>query len=127
MKTVTVRFTTRYSAGYSDRTYDYLVSDDTKVSAGDYAVAHNGTEFAIVKVESVSTKVSAKATKSLVTILNSDTMAEYNARNEQVKEQKALFERLEQLLLQETENNKYRLLASSNKEAADILAKLGIS
>lgn len=127
MKTVTVKFTERYSSNYSQKEYDYLVEDSVEVTAGDHAVAHNGSEFAIVKVMAVKAGASAKATKTLVTILNENTLMEYKDTNEKVKEQKALFARLEQLMLQETENNKYRLLAASNAEAAKILAQLGIS
>lgn len=52
--------------------------------------------------------------------------ADYLEANKKVAEQRDLFVRLEQLLAQESENNKYRLLAQSNSEAAAILAKLGI-
>lgn len=124
MKTVTIVFTNRY--GGSDKSYDYLVDDDTEVTIGDHAVAHNGSEFAIVRVIEVSAGVSSKAHKSLVIILNENVLMEYKDRNEAVKEQKALFARLDQLMAQENENNKYRLLAASNTEAAAILAKLGI-
>lgn len=127
MKTVTVKFTERYSSSYSQKEYDYLVEDSVDVTAGDFAVAHNGSEFAIVRVTSVKAGASAKATKTLVAIINENTLMAYNDMNEKVKEQKALFARLEQLMLQETENNKYRLLAASNAEAAKILAQLGIS
>ena len=82
--------------------------------------------FPIVKVLAVKAGASAKATKTLVTILNEHVIANYNNVNAKVKEQKALFARLEQLMLQETENNKYRLLAASNPEAAKILEQLGI-
>lgn len=126
MKTVTVKFTNRYSTGYNDKSYDYLVNDDVDVTAGDHAVAHNGSEFAIVHVLEVKAGASAKAAKSLVTILNQKVVDEYNATNALVKEQKALFARLDQLIAQEFENNKYRVLAASNSEAAEILAKLGI-
>lgn len=126
MKTVTVRFTERYSSGYSQKEYDYLVEDDVDVSAGDHAVAHNGSEFAIVKVTNVKAGASAKATKTLVTIINENTLMAYNDMNVKVKEQKALFARLEQLVEQEYENNKYRVLAASNAEAAKILEQLGI-
>jgi len=127
MKTVTVKFTSRYQTGYrGDKSYDYLVEDDVDVSAGDHAVAHNGSEFAIVKVIAVNAGVSAKATKTLVSIINESVITDYNNINAKVKEQKALFARLEQLMLQETENNKYRLLAASNPEAAKILEQLGI-
>jgi len=124
MKTVSVVFTHRY--GGSNKSYDYLVDDDTEVTIGDHAVAHNGSEFAIVRVIEVSAGVSSKAHKSLVTILNENVLMEYKDRNEAVKDQKALFARLDQLMAQENENNKYRLLAASNAEAAAILAKLGI-
>lgn len=127
MKTVTVKFTERYSSSYSQKEYDYLVEDSVDVTAGDFAVAHNGSEFAIVRVTSVKAGASAKATKTLVAIINENTLMAYKDMNEKVKEQKALFARLEQLMLQETENNKYRLLAASNAEAAKILAQLGIS
>jgi hypothetical protein len=126
MKTVTVKFTSRYSTGHCDRSYDYLVNDDVQVTAGDHAVAHNGNEFAIVRVMEVNAGASAKANKTLVTILNKSVVDEYNATNELVKEQKALFARLEQLVVQEFENNKYRILAATNSEAAAILEKLGI-
>ena len=127
MKTVTVKFTSRYQTGYGgDKSYDYLVEDDVDVTAGDHAVAHNGSEFAIVKVLAVKAGASAKATKTLVSIINESVITDYNNINAKVKEQKALFARLEQLMLQETENNKYRLLAASNPEAAKILEQLGI-
>lgn len=126
MKTVTVKFTNRYATGYSEKSYDYLVNDDVDVNAGDFAVAHNGSDFAIVKVLSVKAGTSATATKTLVTILNEATLMEYNDMNVKVKEQKALFTRLEQLVEQEYENNKYRVLAASNAEAAKILEQLGI-
>jgi RNA binding exosome subunit len=126
MKTVTVKFTERHSSGFSQKEYDYLVDDDVEVTAGDYAVAHNGNEFAIVKVMGVKVGASAKATKTLVTILNENVLVSYNDMNQKVKEQKALFARLDQLMIQETENNKYRLLAASNAEAAKIIEQLGI-
>lgn len=126
MKTVTVQFTTRYQTGYNNSEYDYLVADDVDVTAGDHAVAHNSKEFAIVKVVSVKAGASAKATKTLVTIINESVCMDYNNMNEKVKEQKALFARLEQLVEQEYENNKYRVLAASNAEAAKILEQLGI-
>lgn len=125
MKTVKVKFSDRYGQ-YNSKEYDYIVTDDVAVESGDFAVAHNGTEFVIVKVLSVVSGVSAKANKTLVSIINKGVMAEYEAMNTKVREQKSLFTRLEQLLAQETENNKYRILAQSNKEAADILVKLGI-
>ena len=127
MKTVTVRFTNRYNGTtYNDKSYEYLVNDDVDVTAGDHAVAHNGSEFAIVRVIEVNAGASAKASKTLVAILNQNVMNEYLATNELVKEQKALFARLEQILAQEYENNKYRVLAATNTEAASILEKLGI-
>lgn len=124
MKTVTVKFTDRY--GSSSNTYDYLVEDDTDVSAGDFAVAHNGTEYAIVKVISVAAGITARARKTLVSIITKDTVESYNKFNESIVEYKKLYERLDQLVAQEYENNKYRVLAASNSEAASILAKLGI-
>lgn len=126
MKTVTVKFTNRYATGYSDKSYDYLVDDNVEVIAGDHAVAHNGTEFAIVRVIEVNAGATAKANKTLVSVINQKVFDEYNATNERVKEQKALFARLEQILAQEYENNKYRVLAASNAEAAKILEQLGI-
>lgn len=124
MKTVTVKFDNNY--GGSSKSYDYLVEDDTEVTAGDHAVVHNGSNFAIVRVIQVVAGASANATKSLVTVLNETVLMDYKNRNETVKEQKALFSRLDQLMAQENENNKYRLLAASNSEAAEILAKLGL-
>ena len=124
MKTVTVKFDNNY--GGSSKSYDYLVEDDTEVTAGDHAVVHNGSNFAIVRVIEVSAGASSKATKSLVTVLNETVLMDYKNRNETVKEQKALFARLDQLIDQEYENNKYRVLAASNPEAATILTKLGI-
>lgn len=121
MKTVVVKFD-----GYAAKDYHYLVDDSAKVSVGDSAVVHNGSEFRVVKVTDVKAGASSRATKTLVTLINSDTFNEYLEANKRVNEQRELFNRLEQLLAQESENNKYRLLAQNNAEAAEILAKLGI-
>lgn len=126
MKTVSVKFTNRYQTGYNDRTYEYLVEDNTEVQAGDFAVAHNGSEFAIVRVTDVRAGASSKATKSLVVILGKKVVEDYMARNAVVQEQKEAFQRLEQILAQESENDRYRMLAQRNAEAAALLAKLGI-
>lgn len=126
MKTITVKFTNRYNTGYNDKSYDYLVEDNTEVQAGDFAVVHNGSEFAIVRVIEVCAGASGKATKSLVTVLGKKVIEEYTARNALVQEQKEAFQRLEQLLAQESENDRYRMLAQRNAEAAALLAKLGI-
>lgn len=121
MKTLVVKFD-----NYAGKDYHYVVADDVKVVVGNSAVVHNGSEFRVVKVTDILAGASARATKTVVTILNEDTMAAYKEANEKVKAQKELFVRLEQLLAQESENNKYRLLAQGNAEAAEILAKLGI-
>lgn len=121
MKTLVVKFD-----NYAAKDYHYVVADDAKVVAGDSAVVHNGSEFRVVKVLDVLAGASSRATKTVVTLLNADVMETYNAENVKVKEQKDLFARLDQLLAQESENNKYRLLAQGNAEAAAILAQLGI-
>lgn len=121
MKTLVVKFD-----NYAGKDYHYLVDDDAAVVAGDYAVVHNGSEYRVVRVTDILVGASSRANKTVVTILNADVFNAYKAKNEQVNEQKQLFVRLEQLLAQESENNKYRLLAQSNSEAAEILAKLGI-
>ena len=121
MKTLVVKFD-----NYAAKDYHYVVADDAKVVAGDSAVVHNGSEFRVVKVLDVLAGASSRATKTVVTLLNADVMETYNAENVKVKEQKDLFARLDQLLAQEGENNKYRLLAQGNAEAAAILAQLGI-
>ena len=121
MKTLVVKFD-----NYAGKDYHYVVADDAKVNIGDSAVVHNNTEFRIVKIVDILTGASIRASKTVVTLLTEDTMAAYNEANTRVKEQKDLFVRLEQLLAQESENNKYRLLAQGNAEAAAILAQLGI-
>lgn len=121
MKTLVVKFD-----NYAGKDYHYVVADNAKANIGDSAVVHNGSEFRVVRVIDVLAGASSRATKTVVTLLTEDVMAEYKAENEKVKEQKDLFVRLEQLLAQESENSKYRLLAQGNPEAAAILAKLGI-
>lgn len=121
MKTLVVKFD-----NYASKDYHYVVADDAKVAIGDAAVVHNGSEFRVVRVIDILAGASSRATKTVVSILNEDTMAAYKEANVKVKEQKDLFVRLDQLLAQESENNKYRLLAQGNSEAAEILAKLGI-
>jgi hypothetical protein len=125
MKTVSVVFTSRESGQFSN-TYEYLVADDVAVEVGDFAVAHNGTQYAIVRVTKVSMEISQNATKSLVVILNSQVYADYQKQNEAVNEQKRMFVRLQQLMDQEYEKNKYRVLAQSNAEAAELAKKLGL-
>jgi hypothetical protein len=121
MKTLVVKFD-----NYGGKDYHYVVDDDAKVAISNSVVVHNGSEFRVVKVVDILVGASSRATKTVVAILGEDVIAAYKAANEKVKEQKDLFIRLEQLLAQESENNKYRLLAQGNAEAAEILAKLGI-
>ena len=121
MKTLVVKFD-----NYAGKDYHYVVADDAKVNIGDSAVVHNGTEFRVVKILDVLAGASPRASKTVVTLLNAEAMEAYNEANTKVKEQKDLFVRLDQLLAQESENNKYRLLAQGNTEAAAILAQLGI-
>jgi hypothetical protein len=121
MKTLVIKFD-----AYAGKDYHYLVDDTAKVSVGDNVVVHNGSEYRVVKVIDIKAGASARATKTVVTILNGDVFAEYQEANKRVAEQRDLFARLDQLLAQESENNKYRLLAQGNSEAADILSKLGI-
>ena len=122
MKTLVVKFDK-----FAAKDYHYLVDDSEVVSVGDRAVVHNGTEYRIVDVIDVRAGTSSRAAKTVVSLITKQVHSDYLARNEKVNEQKALFTRLEQLLAQESENNKYRLLAQSNAEAAEILSKLGIS
>jgi hypothetical protein len=121
MKTLVVRFD-----NYGGKDYHYVVDDGAKVVIGESVVVHNGSEFRVVKVVDILAGASSRATKTVVALLNEDAMAVYKEANVKVKEQKDLFIRLEQLLAQESENNKYRLLAQGNAEAAAILAQLGI-
>jgi hypothetical protein len=121
MKTLVVKFD-----NYAGKDYHYVVADDVKVVVGDGAVVHNGSEFRVVRVIDILAGASSRATKTVVALINEDAMEAYKEANVKVKEQKDLFVRLEQLLAQESENNKYRLLAQGNAEAAEILAKLGI-
>ena len=121
MKTLVVKFD-----NYAGKDYHYVVADSVKVAIGDSAVVHNGSDFRVVQVTDVKAGASPRATKTVVTVLNAEVFADYQERNKQVKEQKDLFIRLDQLLAQESENNKYRLLAQGNAEAAAILAQLGI-
>lgn len=122
MKTLVVKFD-NYSGS---KEYHYVVDDALKVAAGDSVVVHNGSEYRVVLVKDVLAGASSRATKTIVAALTSEVFADYQERNKAVNEQKQLFVRLEQLLAQESENNKYRLLAQSNAEAAAILEKLGI-
>lgn len=127
MKTITVQFLdTVNTYGNRDKTYDYLVEDDAVVSAGDHAVVHNGSDLRLTKVLSVSGNVSLKATKTVVSIITTDDMTKYNDANKAIGERKKLFARLDQILAAESELNKYKILAASNTEAAEILAKLNI-
>lgn len=121
MKTLVVKFD-----NYAAKDYHYLVDDNAQVNVGDAVVVHNGSEYRIVTVLDIIAGTSQRAKKTVVTILNKELHKDYLERNKQVEEQRGLFMRLEQLLAQESENNKYRLLAQSNAEAAEIIAKLGI-
>lgn len=121
MKTLVVHFD-----NYAAKDYHYVVDDSQAVAIGDHAIVHNGTEFRLVKIKDILAGASSRATKTVVSVINQATFDDYLERNKQVKEQKDLFVRLDQLLAQESENNKYRLLAQGNSEAAEILKKLGI-
>jgi len=123
MKTVTVVF----GDGNSSK-YDYLVGDATQVAKGDVAVVHTGARngFKFVVVTNVRAGVSKNATKTLVTVLNDYVLDAYQKRNAEVTKKRELFERLDQLVELEYENNKYRVLAAINPEAAKLIAELGM-
>jgi hypothetical protein len=123
MKTVTVVF----GDGNSSK-YDYLVDDATQVAKGDVAVVHTGARngFKFVVVADVRSGVSKNATKTLVAVLNEAVRDSYDKRNAEVTKKRELFERLDQLVELEYENNKYRVLAAINPEAAKLIAELGM-
>lgn len=121
MKTIIVRFYTGNSG-----LYHYAIEDETKVNLDDTVVLHNGTELRLATVVDVIAGVSSKATKTIVSVINEETMKAYEEANVRIKEQKELYRRLDELLAQESEVNKYRRLAETNSEAANILAKLKI-
>lgn len=128
MKTVEVKFNdSSYGYNRSTKSYHYLVDNDSEIAAGDTAVVHNGTELRLVTVLGVTAGMSAKATKTIVTVISKEDIAKYNEKNKELAENKRLFQRLDQLLAQESEVMKYRRLAESSSEAAEILAKLGIN
>ena len=122
MKTLVVKFD-NYNGS---KEYHYVVDDSQKINAGDAVVVHNGSEYRVVIVKDVLAGASSRANKTIVAALTAEVFADYQERNKAVNEQKQLFARLEQLLALENENNKYRLLAQGNVEAAAILAQLGI-
>lgn len=124
MKTITVKFEDGYN---TSKTYDYLVDNSTEVHAGDYAIAHNGSDLRITRVIDVSGKMSTKATKTVVKIINKTDFNNYFAANEAISERKKLVQKLDTILAQENEMDRYRLLAERNPEAADILKQLGIN
>ena len=123
MKTVTVVF----GDGNSSK-YDYLVDDHTQVVKGDVAVVHTGAHkgFKFVVVTDVRPGISKQATKTLVAVLNESILDSYAKRNEEVTKKRELFERLDHLVELEYENNKYRVLAAVNPEAAKLIAELGM-
>lgn len=125
MKTLLVRFLD--GGNYSGKSYSYGVDDSTVVAVGDYAIAHNGHDYRVVQIADIKSGLAPTVTKTLVCILGSAEFAEYEQRNVKLKQQAALFNRLEQLLAQENENNKYRSLAAHNSEAAQILTTLGLN
>lgn len=124
MKTLLVKFLEQNT--YQSKLYSYGVDDNMVVATGDHALVHNGREYRVVQVAEVRNGILPSVTKTVVSILNADTFAEYEERNIKLKQHAALFNRLEQLLAQENENNKYRSLAAHNSEAAEILTTLGL-
>lgn len=122
MKTLVVKFD-NYNGS---KEYHYVVDDSQKINVGDSVVVHNGSEYRVVIVKDILAGASSRANKTIVAALTAEVFADYQERNKAVNEQKQLFARLEQLLALENENNKYRLLAQGNVEAAAILAQLGI-
>ncbi len=127
MKTVEVKFNDNsYDYRSRGKSYHYLVDNDFEIAARDTAVVHNGSELRLVTVLSVSAGMSAKATKTIVCVVSKEDIAKYHENNKKLVYNKRMFQRLEQLLAQESEVSKYRRLAENNSEAAEILTKLGI-
>jgi copper oxidase (laccase) domain-containing protein len=123
MKTVSVVF------DGTSKEYDYFVDDSVSVKAGDTAVAHTGDRggLKLVRVTKVRKGACSKnAIKTLVAVIGDAEMLAYTEFNKQIAEKREALERLDELLAIEMESNKYRLLAASNPEAAELMKKLGI-
>ena len=123
MKTVTVKFTD------TSTEYDYFVADDTAVSKGDMAVVHTGVRggFKLVHVTKVrSGSFSKQATKTVIAVITKADMDRYAEFNETIALNRAKIERLDEIMAAEYENNKYRVLAATNGEAAALAKELGL-
>jgi hypothetical protein len=123
MKTVTVKFADTATE------YDYFVDDTTVVAEGDLAIVHTGARggFKIVFVTKVRNgSFSKQATKTLVKVVTRADMDTYKAFNDTIALNRAKIERLDEIMAAEYENNKYRVLANSNAEAAALAKELGL-
>jgi len=127
MKTISVKFNNYNTA----QSYDYVVEDDTKVEVGDSVLTHNGENFGVAKVYKVAYgEISDKSSKTVVAVITHEDFVAYSKRNEElgknIRAQRAAMKQLEALLEAETKLDRYRKLAATNTEAAELLKQAGI-
>lgn len=128
LKTLSVTFSTGNYSYQNSKSYDYMVKADLDVKVGDQVLVYtNDGRYAVAKVNRVSDGVSNKATKTIVAVLNDRVAKAYDTREQEVKAVRNKLDRLEELLAKEAEVNKYRYLASTNAEAAQLLRDLGMA
>lgn len=117
MQTLGVKF----DNGYGSKTYHYLYDLNEPVLVGDTVVVSVSEELRLVKVVSVLDGVSEKATKYVVDRVD---VSKYKARQEKERKRTVLRTQLESLLKNQEELLKYRMLASMNTQAAELLREL---
>lgn len=128
LKTLSVTFSTGNYSYQNSKSYDYMVKSDLGVSVGDQVLVYtNDGRYAVAKVNRIADGVSNKATKTIVAVLNDRVAKAYETREQDVKAVRNKLDRLEELLTKEAEVNKYRYLASTNAEAAQLLRDLGMA
>ncbi len=103
--------------------YAYLYTGNREVLTGDFAVVHNGTNFAVVHIERVKPGIDDKVIKHVLSVITRGDFEQYLKANEAIVDHRKVFDQLDYLIEEEKKMERYRELAKTNTLAADLLKR----
>lgn len=103
--------------------YAYLYTGNRDINAGDYAVVHNGSNFAVTKIERVKPGIDDRVRKHVLSVITQEDYTQYLKANKGINDHRKVFEQLDFMLEEQEKFNKYIELGKANPAAAALLHK----
>lgn len=118
MRTLVVQFSN------SVKQYHYCYAGNKEPKPGDWAVVHNGSEFAVVTIQRAIPGVEPRVTKYALAIITQDDFNAYLEQNRQIEEYRSLEEQLAYRLKLATQRKKLKEMAEDDPQAQALIRRL---